>query len=304
MVVVYGTPLYTKVNASVIQPLKLAQNIAGKTVTIPIKILIISANSSIRSFIENNYVDCIHSTDSRVYVESPFILTPEQLQVLNVKLQTLSVDLKLPELRTYNQKFEYTIVETLPSVPVTLKKFKNIHLHYAYYSDGAFTYINMSSKANSIDANEDVIHYAPFKDRNVYTTVHGHVNVDGSVNIFNYFPVTNTYDVYMLDSSQYRTINDNIAQLVVDDNFIFYLISHNSLSCPNKAYNYICNKHIDRLRPCQIRKAYEIFSENGFHNVYIDHNCMYAYDSDAFMYTGVIDDAKLGSFAKYFAQIN
>lgn len=306
MIVVYGTPYYTQMSATIVQPLNIAQNIGGAAIKIPLKLIIANPQTSIRSFIENDYVDCKKPKYGRVYIQSPTVLSLPQLEVINEKLKSLDSDLKIPKLTLRNNYVNFQILETLPNISSTLKSYDNIHLHYAFYSDGdEYTFINLSSKKNMIEVNEDVVNYVKFADRNLsYSSIHGHVNVDGTVDIFNYVPVSFEYKIYVLDPKVSQLITPNIAMLVFDGSIIMYLITRNSFSAPNYTKSYAFNGDITELSPAQIQRIFQIIYNYGFTNVSINENCIYAYDADNFMFMGTVTDKILGTFAKYFSNID
>lgn len=241
-------------------------------------------------------------TLGRIYVQTDQILNESQLNAVRMKLKEFPDDFNLTGVTEKKQKFSYTTIEKMSTLRDTLEKYNKIHMHYGFFSDSDYVFINMSSsKENSIDINEDIIEFTTLKDRNCYSSYHGHVNIDGSVDIFTFLPFAFQYKCIKIPDG-YR-VSNNVCQIFRND-FVFYIISKVMLTTPHKAISVVHNTNIKDLSEANIRSILDIFSENQFSNININQDCIYANDDNVLMVVGVISEQILGSFAKYVADLN
>lgn len=268
---------------------------------ISMTIIIANACTSIRSFIENGYKDCGAMSLGRVYVQTDQVLSDDQIRAVEDKLKDFPTHMSLDGMVQKNKKFKYTTIETMPNLRATLEKYAQIHIHYSYCSDPQFICINLSSESGCIDINEDTIEYTTVRDRHEYSAYHGHLNGDGTVDIFHYLPSAFEYKCIKVPDGY--IVNDHVCQ-IFRGNFIFYLITKEFLVAPFKISAIIHNTNIDELSESDIRKVLAIFSEFRMGNVTIDQDCMYANDDRTLMVLGVISDKVLGSFGKYVSDLN
>lgn len=269
--------------------------------TLTMTIIVANANTSIRSFIENDYQDCGAMTLGRIYVHTNQPLIETQLDAVKDKLKEFPADMNLTGVIEKNKHFNYTTIEHMPSLRDTLAKYNKIHIHYSYASDGDYTFINMSSLPGCIDINEDVIEFSTLSDRNSYSSYHGHINFNGTVDIFQYLPLAFEYKCLKVPDGYQLT--PNVCQ-IFRGNFVFYIISKVFLVSSNKSVNFIHNTKLDLFSDANIMKALEVFSEFGFCNVNIDQNCIYANDDNVLMVIGVISNQILGSFSRFVEELN
>ena len=310
MIYVYGFPYYIKLAKSpVIHKLRILQNNPDKTeiVELFIDVVIKHEQTSIRDFIENGYKDCLtlENVWGKMYVVSFVELTEQQISTIDTKLQTLYIELKLNPPKKISYIYSYRLIEQQPSLVDAIETYDNITIHYSSIISGDYTYYNVVNprKPGCTETNDDQINYKLLEKRKTFSSIHGIINnTDGTVDIFNHYPLTRTTDVYILGPEWSLVPNTQQVAVLQIDSMVFWLITRNSFISKT---NNVCNLedlrynaiNANRLSLPQLSAIQNVFSRYNFTNVSSNEHRIMAMDDNLIMYIGVCDEEELGIYS-------
>ena len=315
MVYVYGFPYYVKLTESpIIHKLRILQNNIDKTeiIEIFVDVIIKHEQSSIRDFIENGYQDCLilENVWSKMYVVSDMELNEQQITTLDSKLQGLYIDLKIDKPKKISYIYQYRMIEQQPSLMNAIETYDNITIHYPDIISDDYVYYNVVTprKQGCIESNDDRINYRLLEKRQTFSSIHGILNtIDGSVDIFNYFPLVRTTNVYVLGPEWFIVPGTQQVAVLQIDSMVFWLITRDSFISKT---NNVCvledlkynTFNANRLNLQQLDAIQNVFTRYNFTNLSSTEHRIMGMDNNLIMYIGVCDEEELGTYSSSLAQ--
>lgn len=166
------------------------------------------------------------------------------------------------------QDFEFTPIERIVSLSVALDRHLNITIHFDAYGSAKLA----DSKPNVISSTNTTKQFVKFKHRYDFSSMHGKILNDGSVNLFHYMPLNTTATVY--DMRGFKQIKPRVYIYNYGAHCIaWFILAHDGTKEPHAVAKHN-NFQAKLLSPPDIQCLTNLFKEFGFWSPQIRDSCM------------------------------
>ena len=194
----------------------------------------------------------------------------------------------------------------IPFIKDAINLYNNITLFLPTHTNNEITYNNYKNdKYNTIHENDTIVSYKNLLTRREFSPVCGRVMNDGSVNIFNLYPLKNANITYVIPEHFY--IYGESCNKIASYNyngFIFWLVTDHTFVNNNDVRQPITSTEICiKSQPfSEIHKLIKIFITHGFYKYRIHNSSISAEDKtySILMFVGIYDLSIANKYTKYF----
>ena len=323
---IYGLPFHCMLQDFLVEHKKVwynDKNDNDKLSNINIFIIALDKHYSIR-----NYTDRLVTAKKtfinklcRFYVCAYQHLTKEQINSVCDEITKMKKEYNWSHFNKKSNVTKYTFKYLYPTIKEAINSVSRIYLHFGHYIKHNYIFINSTSNDGSLESNEDIIEYIHFDKRNQCVgTLHGKVNFNNSVDVFDFYPLTdNIPKVFILNEnwqilSKCGNKSKNKIAIRVYGNLVFWLLTRYNSFIMHEDFGEVGEKDEQLLPSCstidtnsltreQIQFISRIFTQvEGFVDLQFTQQSIYSVDTinNLFMFTGIMKEKQMGIFANLF----
>ena len=256
----------------------------------------------------------------RFYVCTYQPLTKEQIKSVYDEIIRMKEEYNWSYFNRESKVTKYSAKYLYPNIKEAINSVSRIYLHFGHYIRNNYIFINSTSNDGSLESNEDLIEYIHFDKRNqIVGTLHGKVNFDNSVDIFDFYPLADNIPKVFILNENWKILSNcgdkskNKVAIRICGNLVFWLLtSYNTFIMHSDIEE---NEEKEQLLPScsaivtnsltreQIQFISTIFTQvEGFIDIKFSEQSIYSVDSinNLFMFTGIMKDNQMGIFANLF----
>uniref|UniRef100_A0AAU8GF28 Uncharacterized protein n=1 Tax=Faxonius propinquus nudivirus TaxID=3139431 RepID=A0AAU8GF28_9VIRU len=307
---IYKTKYYGNLLPNILNFETILTNNLNEIEKIPIKIIFYDQNLSIRNFIESDFIDTYKQerSISNVYIFANSLLDLDSINSILDKIILLNEHSSF-KLKTYPQSLIYVPQTIYKNTTDAINLNDGIIMHFTKYIDSDYTYIDLQSYCNSNIIPTNYIEYIHFTKRNYVNLLHGIVKSDGSVEVFNAYPLENTTKIFILDNS-WRIVHstkNKIALKQINNLYIWMVSLYDSFisHSENIANDDILEASLldtNMLDISEIKQLMKIYNNIGFMDLNFTEKNISAEDkkNNILAFSGILSELELGLYYNIF----